>query len=107
MIDGRIQNVLPDAGTDGETNDLPVTHESDIGSYIAVTLKRHDGRPLGTLCCLSHTRDPWFRDRDLGLMQRLAQRVVARLEKQGVLQGFGLSPVSKAFEKGLRGGLEF
>lgn len=83
VMDSRIQNVIPDAGTDDETKDLPMPHESDNGSYIAVTLKRHDGNPFGTRCCLSHTRDPWLRD--LGLMQRLAQRMVARLEEKGLL----------------------
>lgn len=85
VIDGRIPNVIPDARTDGETKDLPITGEAGIGSYIAVPLKLHDGRPYGTLCCLSHTADSWLRDRDLGLMEKAARHMVARLEQEGLL----------------------
>ncbi|CAN5574575.1 hypothetical protein BH24ACT20_BH24ACT20_14850 [soil metagenome] len=85
VIDGRLPNVIPDARTYGETRDLPVTDEADIGSYVAVPLMRHDGRPYGTLCCLSHTADSLLRDRDLGLMEKLAQRMVARLDQEGLL----------------------
>lgn len=85
VIDGRIPNVIPDAGADERTKELRITGEAGIGSYAAVPLKLQDGRSYGTLCCMSHTTDSWLRDRDLGLMQRFAQRMVARLEEKGLL----------------------
>lgn len=85
VIDGRIPNVISDARTNNETKDLPITGEAGIGSYVAVPLKRHDGRPYGTLCCLSHTADSWLRDRDLGLMEKATRHMVARLEQEGLL----------------------
>lgn len=85
VIEGRIPGVVTDARSDAETRDLPVTGEADIGSYIAVPLRLQDGRPYGTLCCMSHTPDYWLRERDLKLMERLAQRMVARLGEEGLL----------------------
>lgn len=85
VIDGRISNVVPDARTVDETKDLCVTSEADIGSYAAVPLVLSDGRLYGTLCCVSHVPDPWLRERDLHLMEKLAHELVRRLEKDGLL----------------------
>ena len=81
VLDGRIPNVVPDAKREDATRDLRVTTEADIGSYAAVPLVLSDGRLYGTLCCVSHTPDPWLRERDLGVMERVARWVVERLEE--------------------------
>jgi GAF domain-containing protein len=62
-----------------------VTGEADIGSYVAIPLVLSDGRLYGTLCCVSHTPDPWLRERDLRLMERIARELVERLERNGNL----------------------
>lgn len=85
VIDGRISNVVPDARSIDETRDLCVTSEADIGSYAAVPLVLSDGRLYGTLCCVSHAPDPWLRERDLRLMEKLARELIGRLEKDGLL----------------------
>ena len=85
VIDGRIPNVISDARTNDETMDLRITGEAGIGAYAAVPLRLKDGRPYGTLCCLSHTADSWLRERDLGLMEKAAQHMVTRLEQEGLL----------------------
>lgn len=85
VIDGRISNVVLDARTVDETRDLCITSEADIGSYAAVPLVLSDGRLYGTLCCVSHVPDPWLRERDLRLMDKLARELVGRLEKNGLL----------------------
>ena len=82
VLDGRISNVVPDAKGEDPTKDLRVTSEADIGSYLAVPLLLSDGRLYGTLCCVSHTPDPWLRQRDLELMERVARRVVEQLERE-------------------------
>jgi GAF domain-containing protein len=85
VLDGRIPNVVPDAKREDATRDLRVTSEADIGSYAAVPLVLSDGRLYGTLCCVSHTPDPWLRERDLGLMERVARQLIEHLEREGRL----------------------
>ena len=82
VLDGRIPNVVPDAKREDATRDLRVTTEADIGSYAAVPLVLSDGRLYGTLCCVSHTPDPWLRKRDLGLMERVARQLIEHLERE-------------------------
>ena len=85
VLDGRIPQVVPDAEREEATKDLSVTSEADMGSYCAVPLVRSDGRPYGTLCCVSHEPDPWLRERDLSLMERTAHWLVEDLERRGQL----------------------
>ncbi|QIN79656.1 GAF domain-containing protein [Rubrobacter marinus] len=85
VIDGRIRRVVPDARGEDVTRDLWATSEAGIGSYAAVPLVLSDGRAYGTLCCASHEPDPWLRDRDLRLMERVAHRTVRALEENELL----------------------
>jgi GAF domain-containing protein len=85
VLDGRLPDVVPDAGREEATRDLRVTSEAGMGSYCAVALVLSDGRLYGTLCCVSHEPDPWLRERDLGLMGRTARWLVEDLERRGRL----------------------
>jgi GAF domain-containing protein len=85
VLDGRIPQVVPDARGEDATKDLRVTSEADIGSYVAVPLVLSDGRLFGTLCCVGHAPDPWLRERDLGLMERVARQLIEQLEREGRL----------------------
>jgi GAF domain-containing protein len=85
VIDGRLPSAVPDATGDERTRDLRITREAGIGSYVGVPLKLSDGRPYGTLCCLSHSPDPWLAERDVRLMEGLARETVSRLEREGLL----------------------
>ena len=85
VLDGRLPDVVPDAGREEATRDLRVTSEAGMGSYCAVALVLSDGRLYGTLCCVSHEPDPWLRERDLSLMERTARFLVADLERRGRL----------------------
>src|ERR687893_700934 len=85
VLDGRISNVVPDAKGEDATKDLRVTSEADMGSYCAVALVLSDGRLYGTLCYVSHTPDPWLRERDLGIMERTAGWLVEQMERRGQL----------------------
>lgn len=85
VIDGRLPSAIPDARSDERTKDLRVTREAGIGSYVGVPLKLSDGRPYGTLCCLSHSPDPWLAERDVRLMEKLANETVSHLEREGLL----------------------
>ena len=81
VLDGRIPDVVPDAGDEDATKDLRVTSEAGIGSYCAVPLVLSDGRLYGTVCCVSHEPDPWLRERELGLMGRVARLLIGHLER--------------------------
>jgi len=85
VLDGRINRAVPDAKGEDATKDLRVTSEADIGSYVAVPLVLSDGRLFGTLCCVGHAPDPWLRERDLGLMERVARQLIEQLERHGRL----------------------
>ena len=84
VLDGRLPSVIPDARSEGRTRDLWVTSEANIGSYVAVPVVRSDGRPYGTLCCVSHRADPRLRERDLGLMEGVAREVSRQLKREGL-----------------------
>ena len=84
VLNGRLPNVIPDARSEALTKDLWVTGEADIGSYAAVPVVLSDGRPYGTLCCVSHKPEPRFRERDLGLMEGVASEVSRQLKREGL-----------------------
>ena len=84
VLDGRLPGVIPDARSEDRTRDLWITGEADIGSYAAVPVMLSDGRPYGTLCCVSHRADPRLRERDLGLMEGVAREVSRQLKREGL-----------------------
>lgn len=85
IIDGRLPSAIPDTGADERTSDLEMTRKAGIGAYAGFPFRLSDGSVYGTLCCLSHSPDPWLRDRDLQLMGKLALGLAARLEREGFL----------------------
>jgi GAF domain-containing protein len=84
VLDGRLPNVVPDAKSEDLTKDLWVTSEADIGSYVAVPVVLSDGRPFGTLCCVSHKADPGLRERDLELMEGVARELSRQIKREGL-----------------------
>ena len=84
VLDGSLPNVVPDAKSEDLTKNLWVTSEADIGSYSAVPVVLPDGRPYGTLCCVSHKPDPRLRERDLGLMEGVARELSRQLKREGL-----------------------
>lgn len=82
VIEGSLPNAIPDSSKDERVRDLKMTRVLDIGAYAGFPLVFSDGRPYGTLCCLSHSPDPWLAERDLVLMGKLAQELVRRLEDE-------------------------
>jgi GAF domain-containing protein len=84
VLDGRLPNVVPDARSEDLTKDLWVTSVANIGSYVAVPVVLSDGRPYGTLCCVSHKADPRLRERDLGLMEGVARELSRQIKREGL-----------------------
>ncbi|WP_207956263.1 GAF domain-containing protein [Rubrobacter marinus] len=82
VMEGSLPGVIADAANQEIVRDLEMTREAAIGAYAGFPLVLSDGRPYGTLCCLSHSSDPWLAERDLELMAKLAQELVRRLEDE-------------------------
>lgn len=85
IIEGRVPNAIPDTRSDERVRDLDVTRTADLGSYVGFPLWLSDGSLYGTLCCASHSPDPWLRERDLRLMGDLAREAARHLERKGML----------------------
>jgi GAF domain-containing protein len=58
VVDGQVPIMIQDAKNDERLNDLDVTWDADIGSYVGLPLRFSNGQVYGTLCCLSHSSDP-------------------------------------------------
>ena len=84
VLDGRIPSIVPDAKDEDGTKNLWVTSEANIGSYAAVPVVLSDGRPYGTLCCVSHKADPRLRERDLELMEGVARELSRQIKREGL-----------------------
>jgi GAF domain-containing protein len=82
MLDGRIDNIVPDAEDDGQVVNLDVTQATGIGSYVGVPLRFSDDRLYGTVCCMSHSPDPSLRERDVQFMRVLARLISEQLERE-------------------------
>jgi anti-sigma regulatory factor (Ser/Thr protein kinase) len=80
MVAGLIPNLIRDAKNDEHVGHLPGTHDSDMGSYVGVPLRLHDGRIYGTLCCASHQPSHNLDDRDVRFMRVLARVLADHLE---------------------------
>lgn len=84
MVDGSLPRLIPKTRQDARTSDSPLTREANIGSYIGVPLRLSNGRIYGSLCCLSRAEAPWLGQRDVDLMQTLADLLVRDLEDRDV-----------------------
>jgi signal transduction histidine kinase len=79
--DGYCQHVLErdrpwvvrDAARDVVAAALPITTDGDIGAYLGVPVHHPDGRPFGTLCCISHDPRPELGDREVVTLETLAE----------------------------------
>lgn len=78
--------VVRDAREDQRARRLAVTAAGEFGAYIGVPVILPDGRAFGTLCCLSHEARPDLGDRDVAVMEALADTLafhLAELEERG------------------------
>jgi putative nucleotidyltransferase with HDIG domain len=82
LLEGLLQNVIPDARDDEQVKYLDVTGEADIGCYIGVPITFSDGRLYGTLCALSHSPEPSLQERDAQFLRVLARMVADQLHRE-------------------------
>lgn len=75
--------VVRDTEDDERARRLAITSAGGFGAYIGVPVHLPDGRPFGTLCCLSHMAKPDLGDREVAVLEALADTLafhVAQLE---------------------------
>lgn len=73
VLDGRLPAVVPDSAAEEEARDLPITERLGIGSYVGVPIQSREGAVRGMLCCTSREAAPEVMQRDLRVVQMLAQ----------------------------------
>lgn len=78
MLDGRMPRAIPDASKEPAVADLAVTTDLDIGAYVGVPLVL-DGGLRGAFCCLRHSPARDIDDRDVEVVEFLAQLVADQL----------------------------
>ena len=69
VADGRLPELMQDAGQNAEALTLPVTKALPVGAHISVPIRLTDGRLYGTLCCFSSEPDYSLNERDLNVLR--------------------------------------
>ena len=77
VVDGRLPNLIADAGRNDHVGDLAPR----LGSYVGVPVSYSDGSLYGTLCCASDAPAPWLSDRDVAFMRVLGRMLAQELER--------------------------
>jgi EAL domain-containing protein (putative c-di-GMP-specific phosphodiesterase class I) len=92
VLDGRLRSLIPNARSDLVSRDLPITEELDIGAYMGVPIYRSGGVLHGMLCCISHRPRVDLAERELAIMELLAQMLGDLAERSSL---FGVSAHDK------------
>jgi EAL domain-containing protein (putative c-di-GMP-specific phosphodiesterase class I) len=69
VVDGRLPELIQDAGSNAEALTLPVTRALPVGAHVSIPIRLADGRVYGTLCCFDTAPDHSLNPRDLNVMK--------------------------------------
>jgi EAL domain-containing protein (putative c-di-GMP-specific phosphodiesterase class I) len=81
VIDGRLPQLIRDAGALPAAAVLPETALFHIGAHLSVPITLSDGRVYGTFCCFSFAPDESLTPRDLQVMKAFADLVADQIEQ--------------------------
>jgi signal transduction histidine kinase len=81
MVDGRLDQVVPDTLQHPFTGGLESTRAVGIGAYVGAPLRLPDGRLYGTFCCMSSTAQPELAERHAELLNVLATLVGDQIDQ--------------------------
>jgi signal transduction histidine kinase len=73
VMAARAPWVIRDTSQEPLVATMPATTEADVGAYIGVPVLYPDGRPFGTLCCISHDTSPELGSDQVAVLQALAE----------------------------------
>ena len=80
VVDGRLPELIHDAGAVPAAAELKVTSTLPVGAHLAVPIRLSDGRVYGTFCCFSTTPDHSLNERDLAIMRVFADLIAAQID---------------------------
>lgn len=80
VVDGRLPELIHDAGSLAESAALPVTADLPVGAHLSVPVRLSDGSVFGTFCCFSYKPDHSLNDRDLAVMRVFAELTAEQIE---------------------------
>ncbi|MBW3668045.1 MAG: EAL domain-containing protein [Actinobacteria bacterium] len=80
VVDGRLPQLMVDAGRVPEAAALPATAALPVGGHISVPLVLSDGRVYGTFCCFRADADESLNQRDLEIVRMFADVATAYVE---------------------------
>lgn len=81
VVDGRLPQLIVDAGRLPEAAALPETRAVPIGSHLSVPIRLNDGRVYGTFCCFSFLPDLSLTQRDLQMMKAFADVLADQIDR--------------------------
>ena len=82
VVDGRLPELIHDAGALPAACELAVTSTLPVGAHLSVPIRLSDGRVYGTLCCFSASADYSLNDRDLAMMRVFADLAAAQIDHE-------------------------
>ena len=80
LLDGTIDNTVPDVAGNPLLRDLPTVRDGPIGAYIGVALTVESARRY-VLCCLACEARPDLGDADVRFLRGLVESVRPRLDR--------------------------
>ena len=80
VVDGRLPQLMTDAGEHPEAQRLEATHALPVGAHISVPIWLGD-EVFGTFCCFSRAPNPGLDQRDLDVMRLYADFVGRILQR--------------------------
>lgn len=72
VVDGRLPELITDAGQNDEAKKLPATQSLPVGAHLSVPIRFKSGRVYGTFCCFSREPDSTLGVRDMATMHFFA-----------------------------------
>jgi EAL domain-containing protein (putative c-di-GMP-specific phosphodiesterase class I) len=82
VVDGSLPRLMTDAGQHPVAAAMPVTSALPVGAHVSVPVTRRDGSVFGTFCCFSRRPEPSLRQRDLSVVQLIADLLAPVLETE-------------------------
>lgn len=79
VVRGELPQLIPDTSVLPDAMRIPETKTIPIGAHLSVPIMLESGETYGTLCCFSYEPDLTLGERELKMMQALAEVLASRL----------------------------